>query len=82
MSSNPAFHGSPYFEIFRAERVSLTSILFSGSDWRWRFCAASGALIASGKGYASERACAEAVAALRNGASTALVRRASSSADD
>ncbi|UIJ46532.1 YegP family protein [Sphingomonas cannabina] len=64
----------PYFEIYRAERVSLTSILFSGGDWRWRFCAPSGAPIAAGKGYASESHCAAAVAALRSGAGGATVR--------
>ena len=31
-----------WFEIYRAERVKLTSILFSGEDWRWRFCSACG----------------------------------------
>ncbi|MGV3481061.1 MAG: YegP family protein [Sphingobium sp.] len=64
----------PYFEIYRAERVSLTSILFSGGDWRWRFCSASGQPIAVSSGYASERACASAVAALRGGAGAATVR--------
>lgn len=64
----------PYFEIYRADRVSLTSILFSGGDWRWRYCAASGEPIAISAGYASEQACTTAVASLRSGAGTASVR--------
>ncbi|NML04161.1 DUF1508 domain-containing protein [Sphingomonas sp. G-3-2-10] len=64
----------PYFEIYRAERVSLTAILFSGGDWRWRFCSASGQSIAVSSGYASQRACEAAVSALRSGAGAATVR--------
>lgn len=63
-----------YFEIYRAERVNLTAILFSGGDWRWRFCASDGKPIASGGGYVTEQACVDAVAALRDGASSAKVR--------
>ncbi len=63
-----------YFEIYFAERVNLTSILFSGGDWRWRFCSAAGTPIAASAGYASESACAAAVATLRGSAGTARVR--------
>lgn len=63
-----------YFEIYYAERVSLTSILFSGGDWHWRFCSAAGAPIAVSSGYASESACAAAVAALRRDAGAAGIR--------
>lgn len=63
-----------YFEVYRADRVSLTSILFSGGDWRWRFCAPDGSVIAASEGYRNERACADAVAALRGGAGSAEVR--------
>ncbi|MEI9850815.1 MAG: DUF1508 domain-containing protein [Sphingomonas sp.] len=70
----PAPDRDAYFEIYRAERVSLTSILFSGGDWRWRFCSASGTPIAVSIGYRSERECAAAVAALRASAGTAGVR--------
>jgi uncharacterized protein YegP (UPF0339 family) len=65
---------SVYFEIYRADHVSLTSILSSGGDWRWQFCSATGKPIATGVGYASESACAAAVAALRAGAGGANVR--------
>jgi uncharacterized protein YegP (UPF0339 family) len=63
-----------YFEIFYAEAVSVTSILFSGGDWRWRFCSEAGATIAEGEGYSSQRACAAAVAALCSGAGKATIR--------
>lgn len=63
-----AASGRAYFEVYRADRVSLTSILFSGGDWRWRFCAPDGTLIATSAGYRDERSCASAVAALRGAA--------------
>lgn len=73
---NPTAEGQPCFEIYRADEVRLTSILFSGGDWRWRFRSGSGVTIATSVGYASERECAAAVAALRGGAGSALVRTA------
>lgn len=54
-----------YFEVYRAERVSLTSILFSGEDWRWRFCTPDGEMVAGSEGYPSEEACRRAVALLQ-----------------
>ena len=50
-----AASGRAYFEVYRADRVSLTSILFSGGDWRWRFCAPDGTLIATSAGYRDEQ---------------------------
>lgn len=70
----PRPDGQPYFEIYRADEVRLTSILFSGGDWRWRFCSGAGVPIATSAGYATERQCAASVAALRNGAAAATVR--------
>ncbi|MEP9359975.1 DUF1508 domain-containing protein [Sphingomonas sp. KR3-1] len=64
----------PYFEIYYAERISLTSILFSGGDWRWRFCSATGEAIASSLGYRSKQTCEAAVTALRKGAGSASIR--------
>lgn len=61
------------FEIFRTEWVSLTSTLHSGGDWRWRFRSASGSILVNSEGYASERACRAAVAALQNNAGSAKV---------
>lgn len=63
-----------YFEIYRADRVKLTSILFSGEDWRWRFCSGAGLTIASGDGFGTERECTAAVNALRTEAGGARVR--------
>lgn len=63
-----------WFEIYRAERVKLTSILFSGEDWRWRFCSSAGLTIASGAGFRTEGECIAAVDALRRNAGTARVR--------
>ncbi len=64
---------APYFEIYRANEVSLTSTLFGGGDWRWRLCAAVGVFTASGGGYSSESACKSAVAALRTAAQSAVI---------
>ena len=66
-----------WFEIYRAERVKLTSILFSGEDWRWRFCTKPGFTIASGSGFNTESECIAAVDALRTGAGSAHVRNIS-----
>jgi len=66
--------GQAIFEIYRANRVKLTSILFSGEDWRWRFRSATGLVVASGEGFASECECLAAVDALRAGAGTATLR--------
>lgn len=66
--------GRMYFEVYRAERVSLTSILFSGEDWRWRFCTPDGETIAGSEGYASEEACRRAVELLQSEAGQASCR--------
>lgn len=68
---------APYFEIYRAEEVRRTTMLFSGGDWRWRFRSATGELLAAGVGYRSEAGCRAAVMALRDGASTARIVAAS-----
>jgi uncharacterized protein YegP (UPF0339 family) len=65
------------FEIYRANRVKLTSILFSGEDWRWRFRSSAGLTITSGTGFGSQRECEAAVDALRESAGTAAVRASS-----
>lgn len=66
-----------WFEIYRANRVKLTSILFSGEDWRWRFRSSGGVIITSGTGFGSQRECEAAVDALRESAGTATVRASS-----
>lgn len=61
------------FEIFRAEEVSVTSTQFAGGDWRWRLRSGTEDILAHGEGYADERACRAAVAALRINAGSATV---------
>jgi hypothetical protein len=61
-----AMPGNCYFDIHRAEHVSLTSVFFSGNDWHWTFHAPSGATLAQSNRYSSEEACLAAVAALRS----------------
>ncbi len=65
--------GQACFEIYRTERVSLTSIMFSGDDWRWRLRSAAGAVVVNSQGYSTERACQAAVAALRQEAGSATI---------
>jgi uncharacterized protein YegP (UPF0339 family) len=62
-----------YFEVYRADRVSLTSILFSGGDWRWRFCTADGVMVAGSEGYSSEAMCRQAVEVLQQHGGTAAL---------
>ena len=59
------------FEVFCTERVSLTSTLSSGGDWRWRFRSAAGAVLVNSEAYTSEPACRAAVTALQDGAGSA-----------
>jgi len=68
---------APYFEIYRAEEVHRTTILFTGGDWRWRFRCATGEVLAAGMGYRSEAGCRAAVMALRDGAGAARIVAAS-----
>ena len=60
------------FEIFCTERVSLTSTLYSGGDWRWRFRSAAGTILVNSEGYTSERSCRAAVTALQDHAGSAM----------
>jgi hypothetical protein len=39
-----------YFEVYRADRVSLTSILITGGDRRWRNSTADGLKVAGSEG--------------------------------
>lgn len=56
---------SSRFEVFRTDRVSLTSTLYAGGDWRWRLIGVSGEVLVNSESYASERACRTAVLALQ-----------------
>jgi uncharacterized protein YegP (UPF0339 family) len=61
------------FEVFRTDRVSLTSILYSGGDWRWRFRSGSGTILVNSEGYNSESACRAAVKALQDNGCAAKI---------
>lgn len=66
-------NGFSRFEVYRADRVSLTSTLFGGGDWQWRLTSASGATLVESEGYRDKAACLAAVASLRREAGTAIV---------
>jgi len=70
---DPLAASGAYFEIYRADEVSLTSVLFSGGDWRWRFYMALGVIGATGGGYSSEAECRAAVITLRRSAQSAKI---------
>lgn len=61
------------FELYRTDRVSLTSVLFGGGDWHWRLTDAGGAVLVDCGGYKSRRACRAAVLSLQSEAATAQV---------
>jgi len=71
--SRSSDEGQSRFEIYRTERVNLTSTLFGGGDWHWRLIATSGAVLADCGGYRNEAECLDAVEALR-GADTVPTR--------
>lgn len=70
---DPEAKGLASFEIYHTERVSLTSILFSGNDWRWRLSSADGTALVNSNGYKTERECRAAVTSLQNNAGSAVV---------
>ena len=63
------------FDIYRTDRVRLTSTLLGGGDWHWRLTGASGTVIADCGGYLDEAECLAAVCALRTEAGLATVFR-------
>ena len=78
--SHPKIQRLASFEIYHTERVSLTSILFSGNDWRWRLRSAEGTVLVESDGYKTERACRAAVTSLQNNAGSAGVAQVALSA--
>lgn len=70
---DPKAQGLASFEIYHTERVSITSILFSGNDWRWRLSSADGAVLVDSNGYKTERECRAAVTSLQTNAGSATV---------
>lgn len=63
------------FDIYRLERVSMTSIFFSGGDWHWTLRAPSGTVLVESAAYRSETECRAAITALRQGAASATVSK-------
>lgn len=61
------------FEIFRAEKVRMTTTLFAGGDWHWRLANRASETLAEAGGYRTEADCREAVAMLRERAAFAWV---------
>jgi len=60
--------GCCQFTTYRAERVSVTSSLWSGGDWHWRLVGPSGAVLADCGGYFRESDCLAVIQALRTNA--------------
>jgi uncharacterized protein YegP (UPF0339 family) len=73
LAANDGSAGPSHFNIYRADRVCLTSTLFAGGDWHWRLTAATGGVIADCGGYRNEAQCLAAVESLRSQASGASV---------
>ena len=61
------------FEVYRSDKVSLTSTQFAGGDWHWRLCDDSGQTLVDAGGYHDERLCRDAVAILRERAADAAI---------
>ena len=69
----PRDNGRCRFDIYRAERVSVTSSLWAGGDWHWRLSAPSGTVLVDCGGYRDEEECLAAVNSLRTEAGTAIM---------
>jgi uncharacterized protein YegP (UPF0339 family) len=65
--------GSCQFSVYRADKVSVTSALWSGGDWHWRLTAPSGVVLADCGGYHGEAECRAVIDALRSNAHKARV---------
>lgn len=62
-----------HFDIYRADRVSVTSTLFAGGDWHWRLLSGSGLVLVDCGGYRQQADAAAAVEQLRKEAWSATV---------
>jgi len=61
------------FEIFRKDEERMTSMLFSGGDWRWQLVTTGGLILAEASGYPNEQTCRMAVTVLQRRAATAPI---------
>jgi len=72
-SERPATDLRPRFDIYRADQVTHTSVLFCGGDWHWSLTDSDGQKLADCGGYPSRSECREAVVSLRNIAGDATI---------
>ena len=70
----PANDGRSHFDTYCTERVSLTSTLFGGGDWRWRLISSTGDVLVDCGGYRNQADCLAAVELLRSEAGNAILR--------
>ncbi len=54
-----------HFEVYRADEIRTSSVLFAGGDWHWQLSDAAGEILVEAGGYRSEVDCRKAVAMLR-----------------
>lgn len=62
-----------YFDVYRADRVSFTSVLSGGDDWHWRLVSSNGDIMGDCGGFASRSDCLKAIDFLRAEAGGALM---------
>jgi uncharacterized protein YegP (UPF0339 family) len=53
------------FEVYRADEIRTSSMLFAGGDWRWRLADAAGLTLVEAGGYRSADECRAAITMLR-----------------
>lgn len=63
--------GKCCFTTYQSERVSMTSVLWSGGDWHWRLVGPAGDILADCGGYLHEADCLAVIEALCANAPTA-----------
>lgn len=64
------------FEVYRADQVRTSSILFAGGDWHWRLCDSAGEVLVDAGGYPDEQTCRTAIGILKEQAALATFRPA------
>ena len=60
------------FEVYRADEIRTSSLLFAGGDWHWRLSDATGQVLVEAGGYRSEGDCRQAIAMLQRHVPRAL----------
>lgn len=73
MCSEPGESFLCHFNVFRADRVSVTSTQFAGGDWRWRLSDHEGTTLVEAGGYRNEAHCRKAVTMLKACAARAAI---------